>query len=86
MKLRVSQSPVQSDPEVNNYICLRQVSYATVAASRRPSCASCWLVKRGVLPVVTSADSAQARRCVQSDLCSIVALCDPIRDLTAKVF
>ena len=85
MKLGVSQSLVQSDDAVNIHSS-RAVSHATVAAPRRPSCASCLLVKRGVLPVVTPANSAQARRCVQSDLCSIVAPCDPVRDFATKVF
>ena len=45
MKLGVSQSPVLSDDTVNVHPS-GAVSFSTVAASWRPSCASCLLVKR----------------------------------------
>ena len=70
MKLGVSQSPVQSDDAVNIHPS-RAVSYATVAALLAG--------EAGCLAGEAYADSAQARRCVQSDLCSIVAPCDPVR-------
>ena len=47
--------PVQSGTGQHHY----EVSHATVAASWRPSCASCLLVKRGVLPVVASVVSGR---------------------------
>ena len=85
MKQGVSQSPVQSDDAVNIHPS-GAVSYATVAASWRPSCASCLLVKRGVLPVVASVVSAQARRCVQPDLCFRWTPCDFVMDFATEMF
>ena len=79
---RCQPEPVQSDTGQHYY----EVSYATVAASWRPSCASCSLVKQGVLLVVASVCSGRPVGVSSLTFASRGTPCDSVRDFATKVF